>query len=214
MAWWDYGHWITRIAHRLPNHSPGGGRSAAVAGCLIAQDEASADEIMNRLSSRYAIIDHDIATISKFYALATFAGSSEQNFYDVYYQPQEGRLVPVVLFYPEYYRSLVVRLYNFDGRAVTPQNTLVISYEEKTAPDGSAYKQITSHQSFSSYEKAENYIARQSSGNFRIVGTNLFASPVPLQALEHYKLIYSSDSSVMQPNFGRISLVKIFEHTD
>ena len=213
MAWWDYGHWITRISHRLPNHAPGGGRSAAVARCFIAQDEASADEIVDKLDSRYVIIDHATAT-TKFYALATWAGSSKQNFYDVYHQPQEGRLVPVVLFYPEYYRSLATRLYNFDGSSVAPQSPTVISYQERIGPEGEPYKEITSLQSFPSYEAATNYIATQESDNYRIVGTDPFISPVPLKALEHYQLIYSSDSSIMQPNIGRISLVKIFEYID
>jgi dolichyl-diphosphooligosaccharide--protein glycosyltransferase len=144
--------------------------------------------------------------------VATLSGSSEGKFYDVYYQLQDGKLKPITLFYPEYYRSLVIRLYNFDGKQVTPQSSVVISYQEKVSRNGIPYKEITSAKSFSSYEEAEAYISSQKSNNYRIVSNNAFISPVPLEALEHYRLIYSSDSTVTQPDGGSTPEVKIFEY--
>ncbi len=123
-------------------------------------------------------------------------------------------MVPVVLLYPEYYRSLAVRLYNFDGDEVTPQSSTVISYEEKVDRDGMRYRKITSLQSFPSYEEAEAYFLSQESENYEIVSKNPFISPVPLEELEHYELIYRSDSFIMQPGVGRVSEVKIFEYTE
>lgn len=212
MAWWDYGHWITRIAHRAPISNPFQQGASQAARFFTAQDETSASEIMDKLGSRYVIIDHATVT-TKFYALPTWTGSSRENFYDIYYQPQDNKLVPVYLFYPEYYRSLAVRLYNFDGSQVTPQSSNVISYEERVGPEGEPYKVITEAKSFSTYEGVEAYISSQESGNYRIVGPDPFISPVPLEALEHYKLVYSSSSSIMQPNVGMISEVKIFEYS-
>ena len=168
---------------------------------------------MDKFGSRYVIIDRPTVT-TKFHAVATYSGSSPENFHDVYYQPQDNKLVRLYFFYPEYYRSLAVRLYNFDGSQVTPQSSNVISYEERTGPEGEPYKVITEAKSFPTYEEAEAYISSQESGNYRIVNTDPFVSPVPLEALEHYKLIYSSDSSVMKPGGGMISEVKIFEYTE
>ncbi|HEY90481.1 MAG TPA: oligosaccharyl transferase, archaeosortase A system-associated, partial [Dehalococcoidia bacterium] len=73
MAWWDYGHWITRIAHRLPNHGPGGNWSVRVAECFTAQQEIQANELIDKLDSKYVVIDYDTA-LRKFHAIATFAG--------------------------------------------------------------------------------------------------------------------------------------------
>ena len=214
-AWWDYGYWITRIGHRIPTSNPGTGHHGE-APIFTAQDETLANQRIDWHGSRYSryvIIDQPTVT-AKFHAVATYSGSSPENFYDVYYQPQDNKLVPVYLFYyPEYYRSLAVRLYNFDGSQVTPEICNVISYEERTGPEGESYKVITEAKSFSTYEEAEAYISSQESDNYRIVGTDPFISPVPLEALEHYKLIYSSDSSVMQPGGGMISEVKIFEYS-
>ncbi|MCK4723652.1 MAG: hypothetical protein KAT75_10125, partial [Dehalococcoidia bacterium] len=222
VAWWDRGYWIIRMGHRLPNCDPGSSAARpAVARLFVAQDEASADKEMKRLGSKYVIIDRDLAvttmeksyTVSgKFWGLATYAGSSKEEFYDVYYLLQADQLVPVLFFYPEYYRSLAVRLYNFDGGKAFVQTATVISYEERTSREGEPYKQITDAKSFPSYEQAEAYVSSQESGNVRIGGTDPFMSPVPLEALEHYKLIYSSDDSIMQPEIGRVSLVKIFEY--
>ena len=163
------------------------------------------------MGSSYIIIDYQTAT-SKFYAVAMWAGSSLEEFFDVYYLPQEGKLMPVQLFYPEYYRSLSTRLYNFDGKAVTPQSSMVISYRERVNGEGKAYKQITSVEEFDSYEEAEAYVSSQKVANYKIVGTNPFITPVPLEALKHYKLIHSSDDLVMQPGVGMLPEIKIFEY--
>ncbi|MGD0352446.1 MAG: oligosaccharyl transferase, archaeosortase A system-associated [Dehalococcoidia bacterium] len=213
-AWWDYGYWITRIGHRIPTSNPGTG-AAGEQFIFIAQDEASANKILDQWGSKYVIVDHDISTImgGKFHALATLSGSNPDKFFGIYYQLTNNTLEPIILFYPEYYRSLVVRLYNFDGRNVIPKSSIVISYQEKVTPDGQYYRQITSVQSFDSYAEAQNYVTSQKSGNYRIVSNNQYVSPVPLPAVEHYRLIYTSKSLVADPAIGTVPEVKIFEYT-
>ena len=213
VALWDYGYWIIRIGHRLPNCDPGAGTSvrARVGRFFTAQDEASASKIVSKLSARYVIVDGKTA-ISAFPAVATYAGRSTEEFGgDFYYQVQEGKFMTGRLLYPEYYRSLAVRLYNFDGVEVTPESSTVISYEEKRKPDGETYKEIASLQSFPNYEEAEAYVLSQGSEHYKIVSDNPLVSPVPLEALEHYKLVYRSDKMIHQYG-GRIPEVKIFEY--
>jgi dolichyl-diphosphooligosaccharide--protein glycosyltransferase len=212
-AWWDYGYWITRIGRRIPTSNPGTGHRGEAA-IFTAQDETSANEILDKWGSRYIIVDHALATaiLGKFDAVVTLSGVSPDKFYGIYYQLKDNTLQPILLFYPEYYRSLLIRLYNFDGSSVIPKSSIVISYQEKVSPDGQPYKEITSAKSFPSYEEAETYVSGQKSGNFRIVNSDPFASPVPLQALEHYKLVYSSKGSKMMPKSGFVSEVKIFEY--
>lgn len=213
LAWWDYGYWITRIAHRLPNANPGQCPVAitSVASFFMSQDEDSAREIVQELDSRYIIVNYPLVT-GKFWAIALWAGREKTEFFGVYHLPQEGKLVPVVLFYPEYYRSLVGRLYNFDGKAVTPDSSLVISYQERVSREGIPYKEITSIEEFISYQEAKAYLLSQDSANHRIVGGNPFVSPVPLEALEYFKLVHSSSEGVMQADVGVVPEVKIFEY--
>ena len=209
MSWWDYSHWIIRISQRIPNSSAAGQVNAAEAArFFIAQDETSANQIADKMRSKYVIIDNAMPT-TKFYAMPRWAGSNEGEFFGIYYaQTEEGKLEPVTLFYPTYYHSTVVRLYNFDGQAVEPEDaTIVISYEEKLSQEGANYREITSSILLASYEEAVTYISNQESGNYRVVGIDQFTSPVPLEEMTHYKLVYTSPQEWQ----GKPA-VKIFEY--
>ena len=120
----------------------------------------------------------------------------------------------MTLFYPEYYRSLMVRMYNFNCSEVIPQASTVVNYEEKTGPTGDSYNQITSIKSFPSYHAAESYVATQETGSCRIAGTDPLVSPVPLEELSQYKLVYSSKVSTATPGGGLVPEVKIFEYSE
>ncbi len=82
MSWWDYGHWITAIAHRMPianpfqqgignkyNNQPG------AAPFFTAFNESYADSIAKKLNVKYVISDVEMAT-GKFYAMAVWAEGS------------------------------------------------------------------------------------------------------------------------------------------
>ncbi|MFC1989483.1 oligosaccharyl transferase, archaeosortase A system-associated [Chloroflexota bacterium] len=215
MAWWDYGYWIARIAHRIPNANPSQDPQPLtnVAKCFTAQDEDSANEIVKEFGASYIIMDHETAT-GKFWAVTIWSGKGQSEFFGIYYLPQENKLVPLQLFHPNYYRSFAIRLYNFDGQAVTPENAFVISYKEEEGNDGVLRKIVTNAQQFTSYEDAESYLSSQGEGNYKIIGVNPLSSPVPLEELEHYKLIYSSNSTVTISNTGPVPAVKVFEYID
>ncbi len=213
-AWWDYGYWVTRIGRRIPTSNPGTGHMGE-AYIFTARDEKSANAILDSWNSRYIIVDHAITNViqGKFNAIAGLGGNSPGEFFDVYYQLNDNTFEPVLLFYPEYYRSLGVHLYYFDGGNVIPGSTIVISYQDKTSSDGQPYKQLIARKDFGSYEDAQAYIAGQDTGSYKIVSSNPSVSPVPLPALEHYKLIYTSKNSVIAPIVGMVPEVKIFEYT-
>jgi hypothetical protein len=138
-----------------------------------------------------------------------FIGGSPDDFYETYYRQTEGgKLESAILFYPAYYYSTVVRLYNFDGKAVTPEETRVISYQEKQSKEGVKFKKITSSKSFSTYEEAQDYISSQESGDWKIVGTDPSTSPVPLEEMEHYQLVHASAQKWQDK-----PAVKIFEYS-
>jgi len=162
---------------------------------------------MGELGVKYVMSDYAMP-VYKFYAMLTWAGKSESDFYEIYHAPVEGGVLqPWRLFYPSYYNSTVVRLYNFNGEAVVPSEnaTEVISFRERISREGKPYKEITGLWSFSTYEEATDFMASHASENYRIVGVDPFKSPVPLEKMEHYQLVYASSSP---------SPVKIFEYTE
>ena len=215
-AWWDYGYWIIQIGHRIPSQSPGTNGIPGVAKFFITQDEASANSILDGLGTRYVILDYEAVT-DKFYAAVTTSGGSLEDFYDVFYvlNNSTGQLQPVRLYFPEYYQSMCVRLYNFGGEAVSTQRCLVISYDNKISTQGTRYKEITSSKQFQTYEEASTYVSSQKSGNYQIVSDNPFLSPVPLEKVEHYTLIHDSNASISLPSGSAttsIAAVRIFEY--
>jgi len=50
--------------------------------------------------------------------------------------------------------------------------------------------------------------------HFEIVSNSAFISPVPLDALEHYRLIHGSDIRVILPEGGTVPVIKIFEYIE
>jgi dolichyl-phosphooligosaccharide-protein glycotransferase len=219
MAWWDYGHMITQIAHRIPNANPTQAGAGSAASYFLSQDESSANYILDNLGSKYVAIDHDIAvpfniasnaiTGNKFFALSTWAGTDQSKYVEIYYQSYSGRLSAVPVYYPEYYYSQVTRLYNFHGQAVVPNNsTTVISFSEQ-----SGRKIIQSSQTFSTYEEAATFLQKQSSPNYLIAGLSPFQSPVPLGKLAHYNEVYKSNSGITYNNLKtNSSYIEIFEY--
>jgi len=214
MNWWDYGHWITRIAHRIPSANPFQAGAGQTAQFFIAQNESSANKMLDELGSKYVIIDYQMATMIIF-VMADWAGESDLQLLGDYYQrTAEEVLVLKVFYYPEYYRSTCSRLYNFGGEAVVPHNsTLVISYEEKSTLLIGDYKEISSIKRFATYEEAQEYLESQTAPNYRIVGEDPFISPVPLEKLEQYQLVHQSDPEVLtKKKVEPLPYVKIFEY--
>ena len=213
---WDSGHWITRIAHRIPNANPFQSGARETAQFFTAQDESSANEMLDELGSKYVIVDTDTAN-GKFPTIVIWAGNNESQFMEIYdIDPAEGERELTTLYYPEYYRSMCSRLYNFGGEAVVPHDsTVVISYEEVTGLL-LTYKEITSTETFATYEEALEYLESQTASNYRIVGEDRFISPVPLEELEHYKLVHQSDPevipAVIEGEEEQFFYVKIFEY--
>ncbi len=221
-SWWDYGWWIVRIGHLPPSVNPGytqfGDQAHKVANLFLAQDEASAVQISDNLGSKYVIVDDVIplayfdrttgSMYGKFSPIASYSDHQDSEFFDIFWQKQSSgsstSYTPIMLYFPEYYRSLCVRLYNFGGDEVIPQSCKVISYN--TEPhEGIDYKVITSNQTFTTYDEAVKFI--QGRENYLIVNDNPYSCPVPLKKLQHYQLVHDSGQSM-----SGLPEVRIFEY--
>jgi dolichyl-diphosphooligosaccharide--protein glycosyltransferase len=208
LSWWDYGYFIMQVGHRIPNANPSQSQAREAGEFFTAQNETSAGMLADELGAKYVMIDQAMAT-GKFYAMVDWAGGNLSDFYEYYYVQTEQGGQLATLFYPAFYQSMAIRLYNFDGQAVTPatNSSIVISYEERVNSDGGKYKAITSGQAFASYEDAQAYLAAQTSGNHRIVGTSGSVTPVPLEALDSYQRVYPDPADATAS-----TAVKTFEY--
>ena len=212
-SWWDYGYWISRVAHRIPNTNPSQDPKpiTKVAALLLNDDDSQRDEIMKELASSYLITDYAMAT-DKFWAIATWSGRNFEEFIDTYIVSYENEQIPVRVFLPEYYRTPLVRLQIFDGKSVPEGAPVVLSYEERYGDNGAVLRYVTNIKEFSSYQEALSFIDGQDSGNHVIVGINPFSSPIPLEEVEGFNLIYGSEPIIPQEGMKPYSEVKIFEY--
>jgi dolichyl-phosphooligosaccharide-protein glycotransferase len=220
LAWWDYGHLITQIGHRIPNANPTQAGAGSAGQYFVTENVKDAANQLAQMGTRYIIIDFDIAVPyaiennsiigTKFYALPTWANIDVSKYCEIYYQNKNNNYYPVPMYYPDYYYCMVTRLYNFHASAVTPQNsTTVISFTEQAGK-----KLIQTSQTFATYDEANVFVKKQPSSNYRIVGTSPFVSPVPLEKLDDYKEVYKSQSGVAYNNQRSNSgYIEIFEYT-
>jgi oligosaccharyl transferase (archaeosortase A-associated) len=210
-SWWDYGYWISRIAHRIPNSNPSQDawpiQNTAI---FFLSDNASARQAFNGFGSRYIIADYSMVT-TKFWAILNWAGRNQSDFLETYYVEQDSKINPVQVLTPAYYQSLLVRLYVFDGKAVTTPKPTVITFADKTTTTGKTIKLISDAQQFETYQEAVDYVNQHGAANNKIVGTDPFVCPIPLDALTDYELVYGSDSTVKVSDTGFVSEVKIFQ---
>ncbi len=209
MSWWDYGYWITYMGHRIPVANPGQDQTAVpkVANFLLAQDEVSAEAIAEANQTGYVVLDY-LTTTNKFWAMATWAGKEQAEFFEVYWDPDARQ--SKLYIYPEYYQSMASRLYSFNGTAQAGINTLVVEYTTRTTDEGS-YKEVVNETRFDTYDEAVVFMAGKSSENFVIAGTDVLVSPVPLVALEHYRIIYETEEKVSVSSSAQAAEIKIFE---
>jgi dolichyl-diphosphooligosaccharide--protein glycosyltransferase len=213
-VWGDYGYWVMQIGHRIPVSNPSAAGTKGEVQYFSAQDDASAAGIMNGWGAKYVIVENRLASPNdKFYALANLSNKKETDFYELCWQKQGDKYVAKLVFYPEFYRTMIVRLYDFDGLAVTPQYTTVMTYQDRQLPDGQTFKEILGYQNFRDYSDAEAFISSQKQGQYRIIGTDPLVSPVPLQQLKEYKLVYQSTQKASSGSPTLLPAVKIFQYS-
>jgi len=211
ITWCDYGYWLTRVGRRMPMSNPGRAKERS-AKFFISLDVEASSAMAKNWRARYVIIDNRVANPNdKFYALVGVGGKMESDFYELCWQQKEGKYVPLLVFYPEFYRAMVIRLNNFDGKEVMPVSTRVMSWQEKQMPDGQKFKEITELKDFRSYADAEAFIKGQKQGPYRVIGTDPLASPVPLEALPAYRVVYQSKETAGVGSTTQVPAIKIFE---
>ncbi|MFC7077589.1 oligosaccharyl transferase, archaeosortase A system-associated [Haloarcula halophila] len=206
LSWWDYGHWITTRAERIPNANPFQQGTDVAANFLLAQNESEADEVLETYDeddarTEYVAVDWKMTQVKagtgyggKFFAPPQFDDDSNQS---DYYRPIVAGNGNFFFHYrtQDYYNSTVVRLYEYHGSAVNAQ-PIVVDWERSTANGQSRRVPAeTPIRTFSNMSAAENYVQQDGTAQVGGVGT------VPSQrvpALKHYRYVGSSDRTAYE----------------
>jgi len=211
MAWWDYGHWITRASHRIPVANPFQQGVQAAAEYLLSNSEEEGLELLRARDSRYVITDVRTATLA-FHGVVAWAGKQRSDYFEVYSQHTSASgLETIVLYYPEYFRSMLVRLQSFSGESYLPDTYRVIRYEDSGGLPG-AERLIVELKRFSTYEEAQAYVAGVGSDHVRLVSSDQFQSCVPLEEMTRYHLVFESPE-VKTPSGDHVPEVRVFQVT-
>ena len=209
-SWWDYGHWITVRGERIPNANPFQQGATSAANFMLAPDEQQAQQVLARQSTegnqtRYVMIDWQMATTgNKFDAMTVFydeQNTSSGEFYDrVFVLGSSGGQERVTSTYnlhqQRYYDSMVTRLYQFHGSAIEPQ-PIVADYELRETNTGQQVPVFTDSnetglRTFDSMQEARQYVEEE--GTAQVGGVGQYPGErVP--ALEHYRLVHTSENS-------------------
>ncbi|MDK2974989.1 MAG: dolichyl-phosphooligosaccharide-protein glycotransferase, partial [Methanofollis sp.] len=222
MSWWDYGHYITYLAQRIPNANPfqhGVAGPNGSASFFMAQNEDTAAGIMDNDGTRYVITDFKMDT-GIFYAMATWYDPEVggTGYIDTYLAPnQQGSYSAVSLYTPEYYQTMISRLHTFDGSMAEPSQVIYAEYTDASA-SGLGYPVIGTAQTMNASEaeaKAAAYNANAADGKHAGVFStiNSLTSPATgVPALQHFRLVFESNQNVYNAATPDIRYVKVFEY--
>ncbi len=228
MSWWDYGHIIETIGERMPNANPFqegiGSVTKGTPGSspfFLAENESQAEKVLADLdkgrspymNTKYVMIDWEMAT-GKFYAMTAWSGIPITRYYGVFYQPQGDQLVPVSVFRDPFFETMTARLFFFDGSETPVTDAIGIAYQI-AEQDGTRFPVIAETPMISkNYSELVNYVNESQSKGYlsEIVSKRAYTAmttSVPLEALQHFRLVHESESVVT--NDGQKD-VKTFEN--
>jgi dolichyl-diphosphooligosaccharide--protein glycosyltransferase len=224
-SWWDSGYWIARIARRPPSANPTQFGAQEVAAFFLAEDETSGAALLDRLRSRYVVVDSEFPVRLKadgglrtgfLGAAVQVAGRESGHYYEyVLRRRVSGEMEPLVVYYPLYYRTMATRLYALGGRGLQPRGTTylaVLGDEDTPAGSRRILERLTR---FDTYEEALSHAALDARA--RIVGLDPLESCVPLEPLRTLTLVHSSPTPdphapLSARSERRPSQVQVFEY--
>ncbi len=223
MSWWDYGHWITFVAKRIPNANPfqhGVAGPTGSAAFFMTSSEEEACEILDVLGTRYVITDIEMVT-GKFWAMATWAdpdvgvSAYEQRFL---YSTGANAYNVLTLYNQRYYQTMISRLHNFDGSMTDPSTVWYIEYRDAAAARTSVpvMTRVEQMNATAAAAAAAQYNATAPAGSHATTLTSTIYTPsARVPALQHFRLVHESPQNVFT-NAGAggpdIKYVKIFEY--
>ncbi|ESS03140.1 MAG: oligosaccharyl transferase, archaeosortase system-associated, partial [uncultured archaeon A07HR67] len=223
-SWWDYGHWITTRAERIPNANPFQQNAVAAANYLLAPNEDAANDVLAEqsdegASTRYVMVDSQMASPnSKFGAPVTFYDAenvSQDDFNRVLYQQtdQGGFSTVMQVNTQRYHESQMIRLYEHHGSAVKPR-PIVVDWEPQAAQTASGDQielatlpedPTTTIRRFENLSAARAYVDEDGSAQVGGVG-GLPAERV--DALEHYRLVHATETQGRAPSALQASVIQ------
>jgi len=225
MSWWDYGHLIECVGHRIPNANPFqqgiGSVTRNVSGSspfFLAENESQAEAVLagldqNRsryMNTKYVMIDQPMA-VGKFHAMAAWSSIPTSNYMAGVYQQQGDSWVPVQIWREPYFKTMAARLYFFDGSETDGDMGVGLAYRARDAGNGFTVPVLTEAPMITrNRTELESFVKEsRDKGDIAEIAAMSPANPAfPLDALQHYRLVHESENTITAGQ----KFVKTFEH--
>ncbi len=201
MAWWDYGYWITRVARRVPVSNPKQTGVAAAAAVLLAATPEKASQAMQEAGARYLVVNAQLQVAPTgtkhgyFGGMVLASGGNPLDFCEMHVRRDDATGTvgePALFCYPEYYRTMAMRLYLFAGKAATPPGRVTVVASQPTRAGSVTVREVTGEWGFDTYEQAAAFLSRSGRTDVRIVSTTPAETCVPLEAVQGYRQVFRS----------------------
>lgn len=196
IAWWPYGYWVTRLAHRAPVANPTQAGAKEAASFYLATSEEEAKRIASRTNAAYVVADDSmlmrVATsglphASQLVTMMPWAGVEASRYFEVHYA--NGR--PLYVYHPDYYRTMAIHLAAQGGEAWTPRNSTWLIASREVLADGERRREITDARRFETWEAAQAF-ARDDPGRWTLAGLDPLQPCVRLPKLRFVSQIHES----------------------
>ncbi|MFZ3049784.1 MAG: oligosaccharyl transferase, archaeosortase A system-associated [Methanothrix sp.] len=226
MSWWDYGHLIEVVGHRIPNANPfqqGIGsvtqNTPGSSPFFLAENESQAEKVLAELdqnrsrymNTKYVMVDQQMAT-GKFHAMAAWSGISNSNYLGGFLQEQGGEYGQFQIWREPYFKSMTARMFFFDGSEMAGNQGIGLSYKGVEMEEGVIVPVLTEAPKISSnFTELEEFVRTSKEKGYmaEIGSTSPAVSAIPLEALQHFRLVHESETPVTSS--GQ-KWVKIFEN--
>ncbi len=226
MSWWDYGHLIEVVGHRIPNANPFqqgiGSVTLGTPGSspfFLAENETQAEKVLAELdpnrspymNTKYVMVDQQMAT-GKFHAMAAWSGISNSNYVGGFLQEQGDAYGQFQLWREPYFKSMTARMFFFDGTESAGNQGIGLAYQPVEIAEGMVVPVLAEAPKISSNRtELEEFVRTSKEKGYlaEIGSTSPATSAVPLEALQHFRLVHESETPVTTS--GQ-KWVKIFEN--
>lgn len=205
LAWWDFGYWITGLAHRVPFANPTQLHATDAARILLTASEDAAVSELKRLGLRYVVLDPSLPWLpvgdgrmtSSLPQVATWAGIGMERYVATLYRLMPNGLAHAQVFLkPAYFETLLYRLYfaglGTPGAVGSPDKPIPLVYWESRESDiGQSYRAVVAEQTAPTMAEARRKIDA-SGGVAEVLTENPLAPPVPLAPWPRFQPVFRS----------------------
>ena len=213
MSWWDYGHLIEVVGHRIPNANPFQQGIGSVtqnrpgsSPFFLAENESQAEKVLAELdqnrsrymNTKYVMVDQQMAT-GKFHAMAAWSGISNSNYLGGFLQEQGGEYGQFQIWREPYFKSMTARMFFFDGSEMAGNQGIGLSYKGVEMEEGVIVPVLTEAPKISSnFTELEEFVRTSKEKGYmaEIGSTSPAVSAIPLEALQHFRLVHESETPV------------------